>query len=508
MRASLLTTSLGVSQAGAAWATASSVLFEGATIVTFDSATESIGVVRNGSLLVRNDRIVAINEEAHSMDVSNDTERVDVEGQIITPGFIDTHRHGWGTAFKTLLSNTSIVEYVLQYRDSAAADFLPEDIYLGQLAGLYETMNAGVTTTLDHAHHTWSESYAAAGLNASLDSGTRVFWAYSFQNTSLTNFTVSDQIPQFREMARDDRLVNSLIELGIAYDGWGPVANTNEAGQIADLVREFNVSVLTTHCSGGVLGSGNMPEHIHGFGILNETTPVVFSHATYLTEIGSQLLRSTNQFMSITPESEKHFGLGHKYAYFNMDQAALGVDLHSAFSGDILTQARMWLQESRHYFTEDVLDQWRIPSLSPMSVYQAFMLATRKGGLALRRPDLGVIEVGAKADLVVWDAENSPSMLGWADPVAAVILHASVGDILHVMVNGKFVKKDKELVAAGYPSIRKRFLESARRLQGAWAEKPHLNFDGQTYNGFEFEAPRLVDVQRGDGNGYGEQFLE
>ncbi len=38
-----------------------------------------------------------------------------------------------------------------------------------------------------------------------------------------------------------------------------------------------------------------------------------------------------------------------------------------------------------------------------MSVDQAFLLATRHGGLALRRDDLGVITPGAKADLTIWD---------------------------------------------------------------------------------------------------------
>jgi cytosine/adenosine deaminase-related metal-dependent hydrolase len=57
------------------------------------------------------------------------------------------------------------------------------------------------------------------------------------------------------------------------------------------------------------------------------------------------------------------------------------------------------------------LDGWKIPSNNPMTANQAFLLATRNGGLALRRGDLGVIKVGAKADLVVFDG-LSPNMLG------------------------------------------------------------------------------------------------
>ena len=49
------------------------------------------------------------------------------------------------------------------------------------------------------------------------------------------------------------------------------------------------------------------------------------------------------------------------------------------------------------------------------------------------RNDLSVISIGAKADIVVWN-ESLPALLGWNDPVAVVILHVSVGDVKHVIV--------------------------------------------------------------------------
>ena len=100
-----------------------------------------------------------------------------------------------------------------------------------------------------------------------------------------------------------------------------------------------------------------------------------------------------------------------------------------------------------------MLETRKVPVNSPQSVVQAFLLATRHGGFALRRDDLGVISVGAKADIVVWNGNNSPALLGWNDPVAAVLLHASVGDIEHVIVDGKWKKKDFRLVVDDYPGL-------------------------------------------------------
>jgi cytosine/adenosine deaminase-related metal-dependent hydrolase len=104
-----------------------------------------------------------------------------------------------------------------------------------------------------------------------------------------------------------------------------------------------------------------------------------------------------------------------------------------------------------------------------MKVEQAFLLATRQGGLALRRPDIGVLQPGAKADILVFNGD-SPNMLGWSDPVAAIILHANPGDIEHVLVDGQFRKRDFKLVGGEgakweWSDVRKKFLEAAKRIQ-------------------------------------------
>ncbi len=166
----------------------------------------------------------------------SDTEVVDITDKILTPGFIDTHKHGWQTAFKTIGSNTSLVEYFARYGEFASAGLLtPEDVYIGQLAGLYEALNAGVTTILDHAHHTWSNDTAVAGLNASIDSSARVFWAYAFHN--VTNFTVPEEIPNFRDIATKASFKGTRTSLGIAYDSFGPNPNVGEVNSLLGLAE-------------------------------------------------------------------------------------------------------------------------------------------------------------------------------------------------------------------------------------------------------------------------------
>ncbi|KAI1170351.1 amidohydrolase [Nemania sp. FL0916] len=480
-----------------------SKLLAGGTIVAFDKVSGLFDVIRNGSLLLEGGRIISIFDESTPPSNSPGTEIVDCHNKIITPGFVDTHRHGWQTAFKTLGSNSTLGEYRSLFSALAGLQlFTPNELYVSQLAGIYQAQAAGVTTMLDHAHHTWTEEHAAAGWDASVNSGARVFFGYAFMNTS-TNFQVPQQMEHWRKLHASSP--SNLATLCISYDYFSdnPESITKS---VVDLAKESNVAVLTSHQVEGPWLLGNTPEDLYRAGILNSSIPVVISHSAFLTARGSMLLRNTNQYISITPESEMHYGHTHPSSHLILDQASLGVDTHFAFSADILSQARLWLQRVRERFYSYTLSgRWLVPDRNPMSVNQAFLLATRRGGVALKREDLGIIAVNATADIVVWDG-RSPALLGWTDPIAAVILHASIGDIDHVIVNGNFVKRDKKIVIDGYEKIEDRFLEVAASVQ---AKVKALGFPpqvGSFSTGFPYGPVAQADVERGPGTGYGPSY--
>ncbi|KAH6690371.1 amidohydrolase [Plectosphaerella plurivora] len=495
-------------QAAVSSAAASTILFRGGTIVGWDESANALDVTRGGSLLIQDDVIVGIYPAGQEPDnltrVDSSTEIIDVSDKIITPGFIDTHRHGWQTAFRTIGSNTSLWEYFGRYGEFAAEGLMSaDDVYIGQLAGLYEALNAGVTTTLDHAHHTWSNETSEAGLQASVDSGARVFWAYAFHE--LQNYTLAHQYGNFRDLANAAAFEGSPTTLGIAYDAFN-TADEAAIQPIADLIRDFNISVITTHYVSGPWGIDNSPKAVHGFGLLNTTIPVVFSHASFIPTDEYELLRQTDQHVSITPESEMHYGHLHPTAHLIMDQASLGVDTHFTFSTDILTQARLWLQRVRAILYNTPLEEGRIPVNNPMSANQAFLLATRNGARSLRRDDIGVIAPGAKADVVVWDG-TSPALLGWVDPVAAVMLHASVADVEHVLVDGRFKKRDGKLVVRDYRDVKTRFVKSARRVQEVMINRPLPQPEGTWMTGAALDRAPEADVVVGDSTGYGTVWL-
>jgi 5-methylthioadenosine/S-adenosylhomocysteine deaminase len=65
---------------------------------------------------------------------------------------IDTHRHMWPTAQRGLGADWSLTSsFQFYYRDWTHL-FRPEDIHAGNLLSALESVDAGVTTTVDWSH--------------------------------------------------------------------------------------------------------------------------------------------------------------------------------------------------------------------------------------------------------------------------------------------------------------------------------------------------------------------
>lgn len=215
----------------------SSILLQGGTIVAFDHRTESLDIRHDSSVLITDDRIASIFPASDQHPIPPNTEIVDVRGKIVTPGFVDTHRHGWQTGLKTTCANSSLAEYLFRYSPMSPVGehYRAEDVYIGQLAGLHEAIYAGVTSTLDHASSTWSAEKTSAGLQASLDSGVRIWYCYSL-NPHQPGFSFAEQMADLKSMAEKESCKDSCVELGIAFDYFFG-SSTEDVKQVLDLAK-------------------------------------------------------------------------------------------------------------------------------------------------------------------------------------------------------------------------------------------------------------------------------
>jgi hypothetical protein len=135
-------------------------------------------------------------------------------------------------------------------------------------------------------------------------------------------------------------------------------------------------------------------------------------------------------------------------------------------------------------------------------------MGTRNGGLALNRSDIGVIRVGAKADIVVFDTNDKIGLLGWRDPVAAIVLHSNVGDIRDVIIDGVIRKRNYKLVGVDMAKLQAEFLSRSDRIQYDAMRANYTDYRTGVEKNLagwtdpEFLPVNITDVVRGNGTGF------
>jgi cytosine/adenosine deaminase-related metal-dependent hydrolase len=225
-------------------------------------------------------------------------------------------------------------------------------------------------------------------------------------------------------------------------------------------VNAKGVKTITTH--GSVSLRSSVIKLASSLDLLDEK--MIVSHGGTIIKADAELLKAAGAFVSSTASSELQMAMRRPYCFdasFQdggvsgdsiglQDNAALGVDCHSATASSIIAEAKLALANARNHYNEYHMKQDKVPSCLPdsLSVEAAFNLATVKGAEAANmNSEIGRIAEGYRADLVIFDALSS-SMVGATqhDPVPAIILHSSPADIETVIVDGIVRKKDGKLL--------------------------------------------------------------
>jgi 5-methylthioadenosine/S-adenosylhomocysteine deaminase len=79
------------------------LLLHGGYVLSMD---EGVGEMP-ADVLVEDGAIAAIGPDLDAGDV----ERIDVSGNVVMPGFVDTHRHTWQTPFRGVCADWTLEEY-------------------------------------------------------------------------------------------------------------------------------------------------------------------------------------------------------------------------------------------------------------------------------------------------------------------------------------------------------------------------------------------------------------
>jgi cytosine/adenosine deaminase-related metal-dependent hydrolase len=160
---------------------------------------------------------------------------------------------------------------------------------------------------------------------------------------------------------------------------------------------------------------------------------------------------------------------------------SLSMDTSVWWSGDLFSAMRSTLSADRCREHLEAHAKGETVTHHALRAEHVVEMATRGGARALgREDDLGSVEVGKKADLVLIRNEHSPVMTPLLHPYGHVAFQAQRGDVEAVLVDGRVVKRDHRLVGVDLAAARRtveRTVEHLRATLGEEAWQQGMNPD-------------------------------
>ncbi|MEU1519074.1 amidohydrolase family protein [Streptomyces sp. NPDC005811] len=441
------------------------VVLRGGTVLPMDGTRR---VLTDTDVLVIGDRIAAVGPR---LAVPEGAVEIDASGGIVMPGMIDTHRHMWQTAMRGYGADWTLTQYFVWYYLEHGKAFRPEDVHAGNLLAAVEALDAGVTTVVDWSHGLQTVDHADAAVDALEAVPGRFVLAYGNIQQAPAEWTAA---PEFRDFVRRRITGDDMLGFQLAFDVTGdPAFPEKPAFEVA---RELGVPV-TTHA--GVWGAtdddGIRLMHEHGF----MTSETVYVHASTLSADSYHRIAATGGSISVSTESEQSAGQGYPttWAIRSHDiPVSLSMDTSVWWSGDLFSAMRTTLGADRAREHLDAHAKGETVTHSALRADQVVEWATLGGARALGRAhDLGSIEEGKKADLVLLKNDHSPVSFPVLNPYGHVAFQAQRGDVHTVLVDGRVVKHDHRLLDVDLAAVRhqvERTVEHLRSTMGeeAWAK--------------------------------------
>lgn len=443
------------------------ILIRGGHVLTVDA---SLGDIPGGDVLIEGDTIAQVGK-----DLSADAEVIDAMGDIVIPGFVDSHRHTWEAAIRNCAPNATLDDYFVEVLDTFAPLYRPEDVYTSNLAGALECINAGITTLLDWSHINNTPDHPDSGVQGLRDSGIRAVYAYGSANTSLADYWYNSSIA----IPRDDveRIKSTyfsseggLLTMALATRGPG-FCQDDVVREEWGMARDLGVQITTHFAMGKLAGKWSMVKQLDGLGLLGADTTYI--HSCYFSDEEWELVAESRGTISIAAQVEMQMGHGWppvmKARSYGL-RPSLSIDVVTTVPGDMFTEMRCAFAAERWKSNASVWESEEPLPENALTARDMLTMATLDGAHVVGLEDrTGSLTPGKQADVVVIDG-HAPGVAPVVDPVGAVVLSADTSNVDTVLVGGKIHKRNGKLLA-DWGSARKAVQASSDYLREALEKK-------------------------------------
>ena len=446
----------------------SQTVIDNVYVITIDGARRELP---SASVVIEDNRITAVSTEPID-HVADDAIRIDGTGCVLTPGLVNTHHHLYQWITRGLAADHTLFQWLTTlYPIWAGID--EQAVHAAALGGLSTLALSGCTTTTDH-HYVFpreggdllgAEILAAERLGIRFHP-TRGSMDLSEKDGGLPPDSVVQNIDEILTASSEavsrwhDPSPDSMLRIALAP--CSPFSVTTDLlRESATLARELGVR-MHTHLAESQDEDVYCEEHfgctplqyMESVGWVG--SDVWFAHGVEFNDAQIATLAQTSTGVAHCPTSNAR--LGNRICR-TRDLVDAGVPVGLGVDGAASNESARLLEEAH----QAVLMARARGGPTALTTRTAMELATIGGARVLGRDtEIGSIEVGKLADLVLWDLSGLPHA-DIDDPVAALVLGA-IPPIAGSWINGRRVIANGDLLTADAHAIAADCAREHRRL--------------------------------------------
>ena len=435
------------------------LLLVNALVLTMD---EEMHQHEPGAVAVNDDSILAVGPEAEICKEYSAAQIVDCDGKVLMPGLVNAHTHVPMTLLRGLADDLRLDVWLMGYMMPVEREFVsPDFVRLGTQLACAELIRAGVTCFADmyYFEEYVARATAEAGLRAVCSQTVLKFPAPDAESFEDSLAAAHDFIRLWKGHA--------LIVPSVAPHA--PYTCTPEILRAtAQLAAEFDVP-LHIHIAETALEVENMRRE-NGMPVVPYAkkqglfdAKVLAAHCVHIDEGEMRTLLHAGAGVSHNPSSNLKLASGFAPVQKMLDaglNVGIGTDGPASNNDlDMFEEVRLAAFVAKCVSND--------PTSVPAAT--ALTMATRLGARALHLGSVtGTLEPGKRADLILVDISrlhNSPRFRREPDNAYAQLVYAGKAtDVSDVMVNGKWLMQDRELLTLDESEITQAAQEYARKI--------------------------------------------
>ncbi len=411
----------------------SSFLFSDISLLTDEGAILPHAYVAVSGVVIE---YVGTEDPRKNAAVSYD-EIYDGRGRLLMPGLYNAHAHVPMTLLRGRGENLDLDHWLNDAIFPFEAHITDDDAYVATMLGIAEMLRFGVVSFSDMYYQSDARAKAIieSGIKANLGHSIVCFDPEkSYQD--LPECKLNERLVREYHASADGRLLIDF-NLHAEYTSTKQVAQGLAAAAAQAGVRmQVHVSETQHEVEGCKERHGCSPvAYLDECGLFD--IPATAAHCVWLDEDDYRILSEKKVFVATCPASNAKLGSGIADVV-GMQKAGIALTLGTDGVAS----------NNNHNMFKDLyllaLMQ-RAQQANPrgLSSQELIAIATRNGALSQGRSNCGLIQKGARADLIVLDIDT-PWMVPVDSPTGNIVYSAEGSDVVLTMVDGSVLYKEGE----------------------------------------------------------------